>query len=95
MSLASQYVTTKTTKKKDFNKEEIMDALMASPLNIDINLIFETPITVGVRMPRKEYIEKNGAISQKSMGLVIKYVKENLKNVDGALAAKIVKSNIS
>ena len=58
MSLASQYVTTKTTKKKDFNKEEIMDALMASPLNIDINLIFETPITVGVRMPRKEYIEK-------------------------------------
>ena len=43
----------------------------------------------------KEYINSNGAISQKSMGLVIKYVKEKLKNVDGALAAKIVKSNIS
>ena len=43
----------------------------------------------------KEYIDANGAISQKSMGLVIKYVKEKLKNVDGALAAKIVKSNIS
>ena len=43
----------------------------------------------------KEYIDANGAISQKSMGLVIKYVKEKLKNVDGALAAKIVKNNIS
>ena len=43
----------------------------------------------------KEYINTNGAISQKSMGLVIKYVKEKLKNVDGALAAKIVKNNIS
>lgn len=58
MNLASQYVTTKASKKKPFDKDGIMDALMAPPLNIDINMIFETPITVGVRMPKKEYIEK-------------------------------------
>lgn len=58
MNLASQYVTTKTSKKRPFNKEEIMDALMAPPLNIDVNMIFETPITVGVRMNKKEYIEQ-------------------------------------
>lgn len=58
MNLASQYVTTKTSKKRPFDKEEIMDTLIAPPLNIDINNIFETPITVGVRMSKTEYMEK-------------------------------------
>lgn len=58
MNLASQYVTTKASKKRPFNKEEIIDALMAPPLNVDINVILETPLTVAVKMSRNEYIER-------------------------------------
>lgn len=38
------------------------------------------------------YINLNGAIDQKKMGVVIKYIKENLENTDGSLVASLVKS---
>ncbi len=42
-----------------------------------------------------KYIAENGAYSQKQMGLVIKYVKSQFENVDGAMVASEVKALIS
>lgn len=63
MDLNSQYATTKTIKKRPFNKEEIMSILIGPPLNVDNTNIIETRTTIGVMMPKKEYIEKKiGAV---------------------------------
>ena len=43
----------------------------------------------------ERYIAENGAYDQKQMGLVIKYVKSQFENVDGALVASEVKARIS
>lgn len=42
----------------------------------------------------ERYIAENGAYDQKQMGLVIKYVKSQFENVDGALVASEVKARI-
>lgn len=58
MSLSLKYESTKTLKKRPFNKEEIMDVLRTEPLNVDIDEMFETPMTVVVRMEKNEYVKR-------------------------------------
>lgn len=43
----------------------------------------------------EKYIAENGAYTQKQMGLVIKFVKAQFENVDGAMVANEVKAHMS
>lgn len=58
MRLSLKYENTKGLKKKPFNKEEIMDVLRAEPLNVGVDEILETPVTVVVKMDKKEYVKR-------------------------------------
>lgn len=42
-----------------------------------------------------EYISSNGPCTIKQMGAIIKHVKSNFDNVDGALTSKLVKESLS
>lgn len=58
MSLSLKYENTKILKKKPFDKEKIMEVLRAEPLNVGVDEIFETPVTVVVKMNKKEYVKR-------------------------------------
>lgn len=58
MSLSVEYDVAKTVKKRPFNKEEIMEVLRSEPLNVGVDEMFETPITVVVRMVKSEYVKR-------------------------------------
>lgn len=42
-----------------------------------------------------KYVETNGDFTQKQMGLVVKFVKEQFENVDGGLIAKQIKAYLN
>ena len=42
-----------------------------------------------------KYVETNGDFTQKQMGLVVKFVKEQFENVDGGLVAKQIKAYLN
>ena len=55
-SLKSVYEMTKSAEKQPFNADQITDALMAEPLNVDISCIIVTPQTVIVQKTKDDYL---------------------------------------
>lgn len=68
---------------KEFNEKKILEALLpAGPSEDDI------------RATIVKFLNGRDSITQKEMGQVIKFVKENLKGVDGKIVSDIVKTYI-
>lgn len=68
---------------KEFNEKKILEALLpAGPSEDDI------------RATIVKFLDGRDSITQKEMGQVIKFVKENLKGVDGKVVSDIVKTYI-
>ena len=68
---------------KEFNEKKILEALLpAGPSEDDI------------RSTIVKFLDGRDSITQKEMGQVIKFVKENLKGVDGKIVSDIVKTYI-
>jgi len=68
---------------KEFNEKKILEALLpAGPSEDDI------------RSTIVKFLDGRDSITQKEMGQAIKFVKENLKGVDGKVVSDIVKTYI-
>ena len=68
---------------KEFNEKKILEALLpAGPSEDDI------------RSTIIKFLDGRDSITQKEMGQAIKFVKENLKGVDGKVVSDIVKTYI-
>lgn len=68
---------------KEFNEKKILEALLpAGPSEDDI------------RSTIVKFLDGRNSITQKEMGQAIKFVKENLKGVDGKVVSDIVKTYI-
>lgn len=76
------------------DRQDLIDEV-TTQINILEEFLPKAASEADIKAAVEKWIEENGKPEQKQMGNIMKYVKANLENADGAMVASIVKTYIN